>query len=174
MTRNEHPVKMSAIYCGAPPFELDARTKILAECCECGAKVDDEVEGRTNAQEVMERRLYEQGCSHWAQPYTDTGALFDPRTVQSAGHIEADFSGNVVGFCPTQGFGTVDRLHWYFRSRWDEHSFCIADTKEHTNAWDETGPGVVFYREGNGGHAVTEAWEIIHGYIAEWRNGGGR
>lgn len=33
------------------------------------------------------------------------------------------WSGAIGGFCPVQGLGTVDGLHWYFRARWESWRF---------------------------------------------------
>ena len=41
------------------------------------------------------------------------------------------WEGIIGGFCPVQGYGEVDGLHWYFRARHDDWTFEVWDEPCH-------------------------------------------
>ena len=90
--------------------------------------------------------------------------------------IGENWSGYLDGFCPVQGYGLVDGLGWYFRSRWDEWSFEVFRTPidpigglpDEDPIW-ETGGG--YGEEADASWMpYSEAWIRIEQSIASFRN----
>jgi hypothetical protein len=50
------------------------------------------------------------------------------------------WNGRVGGYCPVQGFGTVDGHPWYFRARWDGWSFDVGPAGIGAGDWDLSDP----------------------------------
>ncbi len=59
---------------------------------------------------------------------------------------------SISGKCPVQAYGTVDGQPFYFRARWDEWSFAIAEMDGDPVLINSPSDG--FYREGKFGSGM--------------------
>lgn len=122
-----------------------------------------------------------------------TGRLFDtnPETRPEWERSERGdgWEGTVTGFFPTQGVGTVDGQHWYYRSRWGGWAMAIASTSKlagEANFCVDGLVGVLCAEDMGESHArlvgawrnegdadepdpVPDAWDRIRACIAAWR-----
>lgn len=84
------------------------------------------------------------------------------------------WTGHLEGFCPVQGWGSLDGLHWYFRARWDDWSFEVYPT----TCEDELPPSetCIWFTQGGYGNAswmkYSDAWSLIEGAFAAFRSRG--
>ncbi len=93
------------------------------------------------------------------------------------------WKGRLEGFCPVQGYGSVDGLTWYFRARYDSWSFEVwREPFIMTEYGDEELPhGPSIWRadaEYEGGEfdaswmPLADAWSIIESCLATGREAG--
>lgn len=108
------------------------------------------------------------GCVHGTRDgWRDEGQLFDPRIERHRELAGDGWRGAVGGFCPTQGFGSVGDLAWYFRSRWDEWTLDVGpEDVRHGGYVDHD--AAVWSSAGDGGHAVPEAAALIAAQLARY------
>lgn len=92
------------------------------------------------------------------------------------------WKGRLEGFCPVQGYGTVDGLTWYFRARYDSWSFEVWREPFWNDGYTERLPDATAMwsaeAEYEGGEFAAswmpfaDAWALIESCIATGRESG--
>lgn len=103
----------------------------------------------------------------------EPGDIFHKDTKWSAKESGEGWAGEVYGFFPTQGKGTVDGLNWYYRSRGGEWRFAVAYDAEADAAdvgWDDGPSGWITGNEdADEPDHVADAWRRIREAIKTFR-----
>jgi hypothetical protein len=89
---------------------------------------------------------------------SDSGRKFDRKFSDT----DLMVSGDLTGFCPVQGVGTVAGRRFYFRARHDSWSFSVAYSPE-DDPVDIQLPDQGFLREGIFGTREDASWMLPRG-----------
>lgn len=169
----EHQVSMYVMRVNArstaPAYERGAK------CEACGARVVnvfDDPDGRVDdaaTVALLQALLSQVGCEHWRVPFVDHGQLFDPRVERRRSLSGDGWTGEVYGFLPTAGAGTVDGYPWAYRAIYGGWEFAVAATPDGDPVDVIYGLATGYRAEGDDGTGVPEACAIVEHHIATYR-----
>lgn len=103
--------------------------------------------------------------------HAEPGDPFHPDTPWSMEKNGDGWTGEVKGFCPTQGDGTVDGFPWYYRSRGGAFSFSVAAKADGDPVGVKFGDEPGWCVEGDAAEwePVADAWTTVIRCIGDYR-----